>query len=131
MCCALCRAAWPCAGVVIAVIAYVRTAGRAVGRRNLELAFPEMPTSQRAAVLREEYRHLGWLLAEFCQMFTYTRETASLSSARGLGPLPGGARPRQSVSCSPATWARGSCRASTTRCGLPDGMVIPRRTTRW
>lgn len=67
------------AGVVIAVIAYVSHGRlRRVGRRNLELAFPEMPTSQRAAVLREEYRHLGWLLAEFCQMSTYTRETASL-----------------------------------------------------
>ena len=67
------------AGVVIAAIAYVSHGRlRRVGRRNLELAFPEMPTSQRAAVLREEYRHLGWLLAEFCQMSTYTRETASL-----------------------------------------------------
>jgi KDO2-lipid IV(A) lauroyltransferase len=67
------------AGVVIAVIAYVSHGRlRRVGRRNLELAFPKMPASQRAAVLRQEYRHLGWLLAEFCQMSTYTRETASL-----------------------------------------------------
>jgi KDO2-lipid IV(A) lauroyltransferase len=67
------------AGVVIAAIAYVSHGRlRRVGRRNLELAFPKMPASQRAAVLRQEYRHLGWLLAEFCQMSTYTRETASL-----------------------------------------------------
>ena len=65
-------------GAAIAAIAYVSHGRlRRVGRRNLELAFPEMPASQRAAVLREEYRHLGWLLAEFCQMSTYTRETAS------------------------------------------------------
>ena len=66
------------AGAAIAAIAYVSHGRlRRVGRRNLELAFPEMPASQRAAVLRQEYRHLGWLLAEFCQMSTYTRETAS------------------------------------------------------
>ncbi len=66
------------AGAGIAAIAYTLHGRlRRVGRRNLELAFPEMPASQRAAVLRQEYRHLGWLLAEFCQMSTYTRETAS------------------------------------------------------
>ena len=66
------------AGAGIAAIAYtLHSRLRRVGRRNLELAFPEMPASQRAAVLRQEYRHLGWLLAEFCQMSTYTRETAS------------------------------------------------------
>jgi KDO2-lipid IV(A) lauroyltransferase len=65
------------AGAAIAAIAFVSLGRlRRVGRRNLELAFPEMPASQRAAVLRQEYRHLGWLLGEFCQMFTYTRETA-------------------------------------------------------
>ncbi len=65
-------------GAAIAAIGYVSHGRlRRVGRRNLELAFPEMPASQRAAVLRQEYRHLGWLLAEFCQMSTYTRETAS------------------------------------------------------
>ena len=66
------------AGVVIAAIAYVSHGRlRRVGRRNLELAFPKMPASQRAAVLRQEYRHLGWLLAEFCQMSTYAQEYAS------------------------------------------------------
>jgi KDO2-lipid IV(A) lauroyltransferase len=65
-------------GVAIAAIAFVSLGRlRRVGRRNLELAFPEMPASQRTAVLRQEYRHLGWLLAEFCQMSTYTQEYAS------------------------------------------------------
>lgn len=50
---------------------------RQVGLRNLELAFPGMPLSERERILRLEYRHLGWLLAEFCQMSGYTRESAS------------------------------------------------------
>jgi KDO2-lipid IV(A) lauroyltransferase len=65
------------AGVVIATIAY-KSLGRLrrVGLRNLELAFPKMPPAERELVLRLEYRNLGWLLAEFCQMPTYTREFA-------------------------------------------------------
>jgi KDO2-lipid IV(A) lauroyltransferase len=50
---------------------------RRVGIRNLELAFPEMPASQRGAILRSEYRNLGFLLAEFCKMPGYTPESAS------------------------------------------------------
>jgi len=45
---------------------------RRTGMRNLALAFPQMPESERALLLRLEYRNLGWLLAEFCQMSTYT-----------------------------------------------------------
>jgi KDO2-lipid IV(A) lauroyltransferase len=66
------------AGEAIATIAYaLHNRLRRVGRRNLELAFPEMPAAEREAVLRQEYRHLGWLLAEFCQMSSYTLATAS------------------------------------------------------
>jgi len=66
------------AGAGIAAIAYLlHSRLRRVGRRNLELAFPALPAAEREAILRQEYRHLGWLLAEFCQMSTYTRETAS------------------------------------------------------
>jgi KDO2-lipid IV(A) lauroyltransferase len=49
---------------------------RRVGLRNLELAFPEMPADEGERILRLEYRNLGWLLAEFCQMSTYTPEFA-------------------------------------------------------
>lgn len=49
---------------------------RRVGLRNLELAFPELLASERESLLRSEYRHLGLLLAEFCQMPKYTREQA-------------------------------------------------------
>jgi KDO2-lipid IV(A) lauroyltransferase len=45
---------------------------RRTGLRNLALAFPDLPESERALLLRLEYRNLGWLLAEFCQMSTYT-----------------------------------------------------------
>jgi KDO2-lipid IV(A) lauroyltransferase len=45
---------------------------RTVGLRNLELAFPEKSAAERERILRELYRNLGWLLAEFCQMPLYT-----------------------------------------------------------
>jgi len=65
-------------GAGIAAIAFVlHSRLRWVGRRNLELAFPALPAAEREAILRKEYRHLGWLLAEFCQMSTYTRKYAS------------------------------------------------------
>ncbi len=50
---------------------------RGVGQRNLQLAFPEMRTEERERILREVYRNLGWLLAEFCLMPGYTAERAS------------------------------------------------------
>lgn len=50
---------------------------RQVGLRNLQLAFPESSEAQRMALLREEYRSLGWQLAEFCQMSRYTQASAS------------------------------------------------------
>ena len=65
-------------GVAIAAIAFVSLGRlRRVGRRNLEMAFPALPAAKREEILRQEYRHLGWLLAEFCQMSTYTQEYAS------------------------------------------------------
>ena len=45
---------------------------RRTGLHNLALAFPALPESERAHLLRLEYRNLGWLLAEFCHMSTYT-----------------------------------------------------------
>jgi Kdo2-lipid IVA lauroyltransferase/acyltransferase len=50
---------------------------RKVGIRNLEMAFPEKSEVEREQILRREYRNLGWLLAEFCQMTKYTAESAS------------------------------------------------------
>ena len=47
---------------------------RSVGSRNLEIAFPEWSDVQRHEVLRRLYRNLGWQLAEFCQMPSYTPE---------------------------------------------------------
>jgi len=65
-------------GVAISAIAF-RVLGRLrrVGLRNLELAFPEITAGEREAILRSEYRNLGFLLAEFCKMPDYTAETAS------------------------------------------------------
>jgi KDO2-lipid IV(A) lauroyltransferase len=61
------------AGVGIAAIAYIVLGRlRRAGLRNLELAFPGMPAGERERILRFEYRNLGWLLAEFCQMSSYT-----------------------------------------------------------
>jgi KDO2-lipid IV(A) lauroyltransferase len=50
---------------------------RKVGLRNLRLAFPDRSEVLRERTLREEYRHLGRLLAEFCLMPRYTAESAS------------------------------------------------------
>jgi Kdo2-lipid IVA lauroyltransferase/acyltransferase len=47
---------------------------RRVGQKNLEMAFPEKDARERERILREEYRNLGRLLAEFCQMSGYTPE---------------------------------------------------------
>jgi KDO2-lipid IV(A) lauroyltransferase len=63
------------AGAAIGAIAYPLLGRlRNVGRRNLELAFPEKTPAEREQILRRLYRNLGWLLAEFCQMPRYTRE---------------------------------------------------------
>jgi KDO2-lipid IV(A) lauroyltransferase len=60
-------------GALIGSIAY-HSLGRLrrVGLHNLALAFPEMVADERELILRLEYRNLGWLLAEFCQMSAYT-----------------------------------------------------------
>jgi KDO2-lipid IV(A) lauroyltransferase len=65
-------------GAVIGAVAY-RALGRLrrVGLRNLEMAFPEMTAKEQEAILRSEYRNLGLLMAEFCQMPDYTAATAS------------------------------------------------------
>ena len=41
---------------------------RAVAERNLELAFPERPASERAAILREHYRELGRVCVEYARL---------------------------------------------------------------
>ena len=65
-------------GIWIASLAYHLLGRlRRVGLQNLALAFPNLPASEREHILRLEYRSLGWLLAEFCQMSTYTPEYAS------------------------------------------------------
>jgi KDO2-lipid IV(A) lauroyltransferase len=47
---------------------------RRVGKRNLEMAFPELSARERKAILRGVYRSLGRQLVEFCRMTSYTRE---------------------------------------------------------
>jgi KDO2-lipid IV(A) lauroyltransferase len=58
---------------------------RRVGERNLALAMPDLPTSERDTILRSVYRYLGWQLVEFCRMPRYTREnTQNLLRTDGL-----------------------------------------------
>lgn len=65
-------------GGVIGDLAYYGLSRlRRVGSRNLQLAFPEMTSGRREQILREVYRNLGHLLAEFCLMPRYTPEQAS------------------------------------------------------
>lgn len=75
---ALPRAVARTLGAGVAAIAYQTLSRlRRVGKRNLQLAFPERSEREREAILRGEYRHLGYLLAEFCLMSHYTRASAS------------------------------------------------------
>ncbi len=60
------------AGMLAWVVYHLLGRLRRVGRRNLELAFPEQSESWREATLRGVYRHLGWQLVEFCRMERYT-----------------------------------------------------------
>src|SRR5271165_2613982 len=46
---------------------------RRVGQRNLALALPDLPQTQRGRILRHLYRNLGWQLVEFCRMPRFTR----------------------------------------------------------
>ncbi len=65
-------------GAGIGWIAYAATPRlRRAGWKNLELAFPEMPTAEREKILRAMYRQLGWQLAEFCHMSGYALERAN------------------------------------------------------
>lgn len=45
---------------------------RRVGERNLRMALPELPQSERNRILRHVFRNLGWQLVEFCRMRRYT-----------------------------------------------------------
>jgi len=66
------------AGSLIGRIAWIVVPRlRQVGLRNLALALPDLPPSQRELILRSEYRSLGWQLAEFAKMSGYTRDSAS------------------------------------------------------
>jgi KDO2-lipid IV(A) lauroyltransferase len=49
---------------------------RRIGLRNLSLAFPDMPTSERERILRTLFRYLGFQLAEFCRMPRASRSSA-------------------------------------------------------
>ncbi len=74
------------AGAAIGAIAFrMLSRLRRVGMRNLQLAFPELATDQHVCLLRQEYRNLGWSLAEFCLMPRYTRNsTAPFIRVEGL-----------------------------------------------
>ena len=47
---------------------------RRVGRRNLELALPDVSSEERDRILHRLFRSLGWQLVEFCRMARYTPE---------------------------------------------------------
>ena len=64
-------------GAAIGTVAYHALKRlRETGQRNLQLALPELSTARRTAILKQLYRNLGYQLAEFCQMSSYTAETA-------------------------------------------------------
>jgi Kdo2-lipid IVA lauroyltransferase/acyltransferase len=58
---------------------------RRVGERNLQLALPELPRSERNRILRHVFRNLGWQLVEFCRLPRYTaRNTQGWLRTEGL-----------------------------------------------
>jgi len=65
-------------GAGIGALAYTGLSRlRETGLRNLQLALPALSANEREVLLRQDYRNLGWLLAEFCQMPGYSVERAS------------------------------------------------------
>jgi KDO2-lipid IV(A) lauroyltransferase len=50
---------------------------RKVGRRNLDIAFPQKNKKEKKKILRELYKSLGRQLAEFCLFPRYSRQNAS------------------------------------------------------
>ena len=50
---------------------------RRVGMRNLQLAFPQMPVSERRRILRGVFTSLGRQLGDFCHFPRYRRENIS------------------------------------------------------
>jgi KDO2-lipid IV(A) lauroyltransferase len=56
---------------------YLHPRLRAVGMKNLALAFPALTDDERRRLLRGEYISLGRQLAEVCLFPTYTRENVS------------------------------------------------------
>ena len=74
------------AGAMIGLLAFlVLPRLRRVGHRNLQIAFPDLSRTDHTAILRAEYRSLGWQLAEFCQMRKYTPgNTGGFLSYEGL-----------------------------------------------
>lgn len=72
------RGAARAVGAGIGWVAFLATPRlRQVGLKNLALAFPEKSAREREQILRAMYRHLGWQLAEFCQMSGYSLERAN------------------------------------------------------
>ncbi|HTK96358.1 MAG TPA: lysophospholipid acyltransferase family protein [Terriglobales bacterium] len=66
------------AGILLAGVVYhLHGRLRCVGRRNLEMAFPEKPARERRRILKGVFRGLGRQLAEFCRFPRYTMENVS------------------------------------------------------
>ncbi len=65
-------------GAAVGAIAYIVLGRlRRVGERNLGLAYPSLDGKERTHLLKKLYRNLGWQMAEFCQMPSYTRANSA------------------------------------------------------
>ena len=65
-------------GIVLARMAYLLHGRlRRVGIRNLQLAFPQMPASERRRILRGVFTSLGRQVGDFCRFPRYRRENIS------------------------------------------------------
>jgi KDO2-lipid IV(A) lauroyltransferase len=121
-------------GAAIGWLGYAATPRlRRVGLRNLALAFPEKPESERETILRGMYWQLGWQLAEFCHMPGYTLERANeLIRYEGLEHYLAAKQRGQGVLVLTGhlgAWEMSSFYHSLA--GYPMGMVIRRLDNPW
>jgi Kdo2-lipid IVA lauroyltransferase/acyltransferase len=73
------------AGLLAFIVHWTFGRLRRVGMRNLEMALPTSSAEEHKTILSGVYRHLGWLLVEFCRMTRYSAENSrGWMSADGL-----------------------------------------------
>ena len=118
------------AGALIGRVAFLLLSKlRSTGLRNLQIAYPESSAGEHLQILRGLYRRLGWQIAEFCQMSSYTAEYAQERVFRYEGLDHFTAAQKRGKGTLVLTWHLGAWELSSfvhSLLGHPMGMVIRR-----